>query len=77
MNALNYLFNNIQLCINLVFVTECMIAIILYMAAATISISYVVSWVAPIPGMWCLDNLGRESGEWVVLESDDGKAQFP
>ena len=63
---------------NLMFVTECMIAIILYMAAAaSISISYVVSRVAPIPGRWCLDDLGREIGVWVVLESEEWRGPIP
>ena len=62
----------------MVFVKECLIAVILYMtAAATISISYVVSWVAPIPGMWCLDDLGRESWDRDGQESVLQHALYP
>ena len=44
--------------------------ILLFMTRAGItSITNVVSWVAPIPVMWCLDNLGRESWDWDGQES--------
>ena len=32
--------------------------------AGNISTTYVVSWVAPSPDMWYLDDRGRESWDW-------------